>query len=201
MRKGQMVILAGMIGAVIVLLAAKPQAQNADPLVLKVRAASVELKRYIDLLQSKDQATRLAALAEMGRSADPAIYELAIESGLSSPDRALKALALRLAFARVRSIVARVEVPAQPTKAEQEAMKHCVNGASYLIEGYRPETGHFEARGQGQSGAGSASGTTVSITLEYGCSLAGELQADGTFAGLASAPYQKGAFPARFSLR
>ncbi|MEQ1731814.1 MAG: hypothetical protein ABL982_25865 [Vicinamibacterales bacterium] len=176
-------------------------AAHADDLVQKIRATTDTYQRYVDLLDSSSQATRIAALTEMTKSKDTALVDLAIEKGLSSRDDAMLAIAARAAFRQVRSIVARVNAPQPPTAQSQEVVKLCGDGVQYSIDKFNAETGQFEARGQDHVGVGQINGASLSLTIEYGCSLTGVLQPDGTFSGMVSAPYRKGALPAKFAFR
>jgi hypothetical protein len=172
-----------------------------DALERSIQAKSGDLQRFIDLLQSPSQATRLAALSELGRHSDPSFVELAITHGLASEDPAQRGVALRAAFRPVRSIVARVIAPSTPSAEASEVLKICGSGVQYIVEGYKYDTGAFEVRGQDHAGVGHVSGSAISLTIEYGCSLTGVLQPDGSFQGMVSAPYRKGALPAVFALR
>ena len=124
----------------------------------------------------------------MTKSKDSALVDLAIEKGLSSRDDAMQAIAARAAFRQVRSIVARVEAPQPPTAQSQEIVKLCGDGVQYGIDKFNPETGPFEARGQDHVGVGQINGASLSLTIEYGCSLTGSLKPDGTFSGRVMAP-------------
>jgi hypothetical protein len=176
------------------------RAQDRSDLVRRIEASAAGLQRFIALLDSKDQATRLAALAEMSRSGDPALAELAIERGLASADPAMRAVALRLAFRPVRAIVAQVAVPQSPTSDAREVLKLC-GSVNYAIEDYKADGGGFVAKGQDNTGTGQVSGLSIHIANEYGCSLTGTLGNDGVFSGIVSAPYRKGSLPATFRLR
>lgn len=175
-------------------------AQDRTELLRRIEASAAGTQRFIALLDSKDQATRLAALNEMSRSGDPALAELAIERGLASADPAMRAVAMRLAFRPVRAIVVQVAAPQSPTPEAREVLKLC-GSVNYAIEDYKADAGGFVAKGQDNVGAGQVSGVSINITNEYGCSLTGTLGADGVFAGIVSAPYRKGSLPATFRLR
>lgn len=176
-------------------------ARSDSNLLQRIKASSATLQRYVDLLNSPKQATRLAALTQMSRSKDTALVELAIDSGLASDDPAMQAIALRTAFRQVRSIVAKLRRPKTPDAQALEVLKLCGEAVQYTIEGYDERKGHFEVRGQDQTGVGNINGSTLSLTIDYGCSLTGVLQPNGMFSGLVSAPYRKGTLPARFAFR
>ena len=135
---------------------------HADDLVQKIRATTDTYQRYVDLLDSASQATRIAALTEMTKSKDTALVDLA---------------------------------------KSQEVVKLCGDGVQYSIDKFNAETGQFEARGQDHVGVGQINGASLSLTIEYGCSLTGVLQPDGTFSGMVSAPYRKEALSAKFAFR
>ena len=122
-------------------------------------------------------------------------------SGTRSEDSSLRALALRGAFRQVRSMVAKLEPPVPATVESQAVVQACGNAVQYTIEKYSYETAAFEVRGQDNAGVGNVSGATISLTIEYSCSFSGTLQKDGTVQGIVSAPYKKGALPARMVLR
>lgn len=164
---------------------------------IEVRAAS--LKRQLDLLRANEQPTRIAAFAELLASNDPTMTDVAIDAALTSPDAALQALGLRAGFRQVQALVAKLSPAAGP---EGEAVvKACGDAVQYRIEGFSYTTGKFEAHGQDHAGVGQVNGTTVSIAIEYGCSLTAKLQPDGSLAGLVNAPYKKGSLPIRASFR
>lgn len=192
-----------LIACAVVAIVSTPvaNAQGRDDLLQRISATASDMQRYVDLLRSSSQATRLAALAEMSKSSNPALVDLAIETGLGSDDRAMQAVATRAAFRQVRSIVARIAPQGPPNTQAQEVIKMCGEGVQYTIENYNFETGHFEVSGQDHVGVGNINGGTLSLTIEYGCSLTGVLQSDGSFAGIVSAPYRKGALPAKFAFR
>lgn len=173
-------------------------ASSADPLAA-IEAKARSVRKYVDLLKSPDQAVRVAAVTEMVASKDVALADLAIETALESPDPAMRAIGLRAGFTQVRSLVAKLSPARSPE--EQAVVKACGDAVQYKIEGYSMAKGTFEASGQDSSGVGQVSGSTVSITIEYGCSLAGKLQPDGTLAGIVSAPYKKGSLPMRAAFR
>jgi hypothetical protein len=189
-------------GLALALLAGLPcEAPASDEVIQRIRNSAGEMQRYLDLLASLSQATRIAAISEMSRSPNPALVDLAIETGLASNDAAMQAIAVRAAFRQVRSIVAKLAPPSPLTPQAQEVLKMCGEGVQYAIEGYNFDTGHFEVRGQDHAGVGQINGSTISLTIEYGCSLTGVLQQDGSFAAMVSAPYRKGALPAKFAFR
>ncbi len=154
---------------------------------------------YLDLLKSPDQATRLAAFAEMTRSGDTALADLAVKTGLSSEDATLQAIALRAGFLQVRSLVAKLVPDSAPHS--EAVIKACGNAVSYKIENFSEAKGTFDAHGNDTAGVGQVSGATVSITLEYGCSMTAKLQRDGSLVGLIAAPYKKGTQPMRANFR
>ena len=174
-------------------------AQPATDLSTRIAARSATVQRHLDLLASPSQATRSAAFTEMTSSGDPALNDIAVEAALASPDPAMQALGVRAGFKQVRSLVAKL---APPTGAEGlEVQKACGDAVQYKIENYSFAKGTFEAHGQDHAGVGQVNGTTVSITIDYGCSLTGKLQPDGSLAGLVSAPYKKGSLPMRAVFR
>lgn len=174
------------------------QAPPAD-LLKRIETRAATLKRHLDLLRAADQPTRVAAFAELLASNDPALTDIAIDAALTSPDAALQALGLRAGFRQVQALVAKLAPVAGP---EADAVvKACGDAVQYRIEGFSYATGKFEAHGQDHAGVGQVNGTTVSITIDYGCSLTAKLQPDGSLAGLVSAPYKKGSLPIRASFR
>ncbi len=182
------------------LVAAAPAAaQKIVDVPSRIRETTVSIQHYLDLLRSPSEATRIAAFTEMAKSRTPALVDLAIETGLSSDDRTLQALALRAGFQQVRSIVAKLT--SQSGSAAQAVIQACGDAVQYQVENYSHETGTFEVRGQDHTGVGQVNGTTVSLTIEYGCSLTGTLQSDRTLSGIISAPYKKGSLPARITFR
>lgn len=174
-------------------------AQSLPDVQGKVRAAGEMVQKHLDLLRSPKEATRVAALTEMLASGNTALSDLAIETALASEDRALQAIALRAGFRQVRSLVAKLSDAADP--AGRAVVQACGDAVQYVIESYDARTGAFEVRGQDHSGVGQVSGTSVSLTIEYGCSLAAKLRADGTLIGIVSAPYKKGSLPAEVTFR
>jgi hypothetical protein len=185
--------------AVCAFTSAPATATQATDLKAKISATSSDIGRYLDLLNSANAATRIAAFTEMAKSGNPALVDVAIETALGSDDRTLQALALRAGFLQVRSIVALLK---SPSGTESSAVTEaCGDAVQYQVENFSYNTGHFEVRGQHQTGVGQVNGGTVSLTIEYGCSLTGSLSADGSLSGIVSAPYKKGALPARITFR
>lgn len=185
-----------------VLLTAWPaESQQTSDLTPKIRETAAKLEQHLRLLKSPDQATRIAAFTEMVQSGNPSLVDLAIEAALNSDDKAMQALGLRAGFRQVRSIVAKLE-PAPQASAQSEAViKACGDATQYKVENYSFETGTFEVHGQDHTGVGQVNGGTVSLTIQYGCSLTGALQTDGSLAGLVSAPYKKGSLAAKINFR
>ncbi len=167
----------------------------------RANEAAAALRRNLELLSSRDPAIRLSGLNEIARSKNPALIEAAVSAALNSEDKAVRALGLRIAFSQVRSLVAKLETPVPTTSESQAVVLACGNSVQYAIEKYNYETAGFEVRGQDHVGVGNVSGDTISMTIEYGCSFTAILQPDGSLAGLVSAPYKKGALPARAALR
>ena len=175
------------------------RAQASADLGQRIEARATTLRRHLDLLRAPQQATRVAAFAEMVTSGDPALVDVAIDAALSSEDPAMQALGLRAGFRQVQALVAKL---APATTPEGEAVvKACGDAVQYRIENFAYAKGTFEAHGQDHAGVGQVNGTTVSIAIEYGCSLTAKLQPDGTLAGLVSAPYKKGSQPIRATFR
>jgi hypothetical protein len=179
--------------------AAAITAANANDVVRRIEQRAASMDSYLKLLDAPSQATRIAALSEMAGSTDTAMVDLAIETGLKSSDPAMRAIAMRAGFRQVSSLVAKLAPSSGAAAAE--VVKACGDAVQYRIEGYKHDTGKFEAHGQDHAGVGQVNGTTVSITIDYGCSLTAALQPDGTLAGLVSAPYKKGSLPIRATFR
>lgn len=176
-------------------------AQTMTDLTPRIRDTAGTIQKNLDLIHAPDQATRVAAFHEILRSKNPAMIDVAIEAALASDDRSLQALGVRTAFMQVRSIVAKLDSRSNAASQTQAVVQACGDAVQYTVEGYSYETGMFEVRGQDHVGVGQVNGTTVSLTIEYGCSMTGTLQSDRTFVGLVSAPYKKGSLPARATFR
>ena len=101
---------------------------------------------------------------------------------------------------QVRSIVSKLDTR-KVTGDAPEVVKACGDAVQYQVEEYSYETGTFQVRGQDHTGVGQVNGTTVSLTIDYGCSWTGVLQPDRTLVGLVSAPYKKGSLPATATFR
>lgn len=190
--------------AVLAAIVASPgpaSAQQLTDLTPKIRETSAGIERHLRLLKSPEQATRIAAFTEMIRSGTPALIDLAIETALASDDQAMRALGLRAGFLQVRSLVAKLTPSPQSPAQSQAVIQACGDATQYKVEGYSHEAGTFEVHGQDHTGVGQVSGATVSLTIQYGCSLTASLQPDGSLAGIVSAPYKKGSLPAKISFR
>ena len=176
-------------------------AQQVVDVTARIKDTTGTIQKHLDLLRSPNEATRVAAFTEMVKSGNPALVDIAIETAMAANDRTLQALALRAGFLQVRSIVAKLTPAPQSGTQSQAVIQACGDAVQYQIENYSYETGTFEVRGQDHTGLGQVNGSVVSLTIEYGCSLTGTLQADRTLAGIVSAPYKKGALPARITFR
>lgn len=174
-------------------------AQSAPDLSGRIDSRSQVVERYLGQLRSPNQATRVAAFAEMTSSGDSILADLALKTALSSEDPALQSMALRAGFRQINALMAKLVPDGSPQS--DAVVKACGNAVSYRIENYSEPKGTFEAHGNDTAGVGQVSGTTVSITLEYGCSLSGKLQRDGSLVGVVSAPYKKGTLPMRINFR
>lgn len=182
-----------------VLAVAMPAAAEQSDATARIREASAVMQRHIDLLKSPDQATRLAAFSEMATGKSAALRELAIETARASADPAMQALAMRAALQQVRSLVGKVQTSG--TATGQAVVQACGDAVQYAIEGYSYDAGTFQVRGQDNAGVGNVNGKTLSLTIEYGCSLAATLQPDGSLTGIVSAPYKKGSLPVVVTFR
>lgn len=200
-RRSVMTAAALALASVTGVAAVPARAQQVADLTARIAETSATMRRNLELIGSPDPVTRLAAMHEIARSNNPALVEAAVTGLLRSEDEVLRAFALRVAFRQVRSLVARLEAPVPATPEAQAVVQACGNAVQYVIENYSYENAGFEARGQDHAGVGNVSGNTVSITIDYGCSFSGRLDGDGTLVGLVSAPYKKGALPARMMLR
>jgi hypothetical protein len=186
--------LATIAAALLVMVpAVRAQQAPAPPpdLTAKIAADAEIIRKHLDLLRSDDVAVRTAAFRALADSGHPVYVDLAIDAAIASGDPVMRALAVRAGFRQVRSLSARLTRPPVETPATEEVAKVCGEAVQYTIEGYDPATGRFEARASGQSGVGNISGATVSITLEYGCSVSGIL-VGRRFQGHVTAPYNKG---------
>jgi hypothetical protein len=190
-----------MVAALLASTAGAASAQNVVDLTQRIQDTAGTIQKKLDLLKSPDQTMRVATFHETLRSKNPAMIDVAIEAALASEDRSLQALGVRAAFMQVRSIVAKLDGRGNSSSQTQAVIQACGDAVQYMVEGYSYETGTFEVRGQDHVGVGQINGTTVSLTIEYGCSMTGTLQSDRTFAGLVSAPYKKGSLPARATFR
>jgi hypothetical protein len=65
------------------------------PSVESIRERAAQIAKYRDLLADKDQTVREAAFTEMANSTDPALQEIAYETGFASGELSMRALALR----------------------------------------------------------------------------------------------------------
>lgn len=188
-------------GALLATSAFSAGAQTVADLTPRIRDTAGTIQKKLDLLNAPDQATRVATFHEILRSKNPAMIDVAIEAALASEDRSLQALGVRAGFMQVRSIVAKLDARGSAGSQSHAVVQACGDAVQYMVEGYNYETGTFEVRGQDHVGVGQINGTTVSLTIEYGCSMTGTLQSDRTFSGLVSAPYKKGSLPARATFR
>lgn len=177
------------------------RAEQVADLSARVQETSAAMRRTLEHLGSRDPVTRLAAMHEIARSNNPALIDATVSTMIRSDDELLRAFALRIAFRQVRALVARLDPPVPANVESQAVVQACGNAVQYTIEKYSYEKGGFEVRGQDHVGVGNVSGNTVSLTIEYGCSFSGTLDKDGSLVGLVSAPYKKGALPARMMLR
>lgn len=191
------------LGAVLLAAAvcAPAMAETQADVTKRIGDTAGVVRRHLDLVAARDPATRLAAFHEMVRSGSPLLAEAAIGAALQSEDATLAALGLRAAMVQVRALVARLETGAAPSAEAQAVIQACGSAANYRVDKYSYDTATFEVRGQDQVGAGNVSGATLTMTLEYGCSFSGRLGRDGVLTGIVSAPYKKGALPARIMLR
>lgn len=176
-------------------------AQQVADVTHRIRDTTVIIQKHIDLLRSPERATRVAAFTEMVKSGNPALVDVAIDTALSSDDQTMQALALRAGFLQVRALLAKLTPAPQSGTQSQAVIQACGDAVQYQVENYSYETGAFEVRGQDHVGVGQVNGRVVSLTIEYGCSLTGTLQADSTLTGIVSAPYKKGSLPAKINFR
>lgn len=126
---------------------------HADALLDEIKARSVKIKEYKELLSNPDQVTRLAALDVMLKSDDTVMKNTAFTVAFSSDDEQIKSLALKHRLAYLNNI------PLEVTNGEE------VKTILLNIRDYDFNTGRFQSllriKSSSLTGAASVYGTTV----------------------------------------
>jgi len=164
----------------------------ATPAAVRQRAQSIDEMRQ--LLIDSDTSTRYAALDAMLRSCDSAMKEVAYEAGFGSPDRSMKALALKYKLLNMRRIILEMVPPEAKFSQPQQQFIDCC--AKINIDNLKRNfaTGDFS----GGNTIGNVSGLELHVTIhDIGARL--RLDDNGTLVGTMT----RGAvtMPARVSLR
>lgn len=142
--------------------ASAPAPGTPTSLLERIYTRADEIEKLRAALDHPDLSVRLAAFDVMVNSSNPALRELAITTGHTSDDEAIRALAIRAAFAGVQVMEVTLAAPEGASEQEQEKLQseRRKNGGRVSAVEYDPASGKFT----GYFSSGQVSGTVLTFT-------------------------------------
>ncbi len=144
-----------------------PALESADDLKASIDARAMEIKKFHVLLESNDQATRLAALDALLASDDLALRQFAYETAFASKDQSMRSIALKRKVGEMKNLVVDVGTGKNPTEKEKKVLASWGGTYAFEIKSFDEKTGTFESTDPNHNGKGQVSGTTLSFAQRY----------------------------------
>jgi hypothetical protein len=144
-----------------------PALPSADDLKASIDERAMDIIKYRVLLESNDQATRLAALDALLASDDLALRAFAYETAFASKDRSMRAIALKRKIGEMKTLVIDVEAGKTATDKEKKVMTAWGGTYAFELQSFDAKTGTFKTSDYDHNGEGQVTGTTLSFSHRF----------------------------------
>lgn len=154
----------------VLLVALAPPASalpSADDLKSSIENRAGEIEKYRALLESNDQALRLAALDALLAEDNLALRQFAYRTAFSGTDQTMRAIALKRKIGEMKTLVIDVSVGKNPTESEKKVLTSWGGTYAFEIQSFDDKTGTFVSNDYAHKGKGQVSGTTLSFAQNY----------------------------------
>lgn len=154
----------------VLLVALAPPASalpSADDLKSSIENRAGEIEKYRVLLESNDQALRLAALDALLAEDNLALRQFAYRTAFSGTDQTMRAIALKRKIGEMKTLVIDVSAGKNPTEGEKKVLTSWGGTYAFEIQSFDEKTGTFVSDDYDHKGKGQVSGTTLSFAQHY----------------------------------
>lgn len=144
-----------------------PALESADDLKASIDARAMEIKKFHVLLESNDQATRLAALDALLASDDLALEGDRTHGLVFARKGGLVGELPKRKVGEMKNLVVDVGTGKNPTEKEKKVLASWGGTYAFEIKSFDEKTGTFESTDYEHNGKGQVSGTTLSFAHRF----------------------------------